>query len=115
MILWLDNQLSPRLAAWLQATFAVTCVPVRDRQLHRATDRAIFLAAREAGAVVMTKDADFLDLLEHYGPPPQIVWVTCGNTSTAHLTQVIAARWPTVSSLLARGEALVEVSDLPRR
>jgi hypothetical protein len=30
MILWLDAQLSPRLARWLNATFAVVASPVRD-------------------------------------------------------------------------------------
>jgi hypothetical protein len=27
----------------------------------------------------MTKDADFVELLEQHGPPPQVVLVTCGK------------------------------------
>ena len=30
-------------------------------------------AARSASAVVMTKDSDFVSLLERFGPPPQVV------------------------------------------
>jgi predicted nuclease of predicted toxin-antitoxin system len=60
--LWIDNQLPPALAAWMRATFAIECLPVRDLSLQRASDREIFAAARTANVVVMTKDADFVDL-----------------------------------------------------
>ncbi len=43
---------------------------MRDVGLHRAKDSRIFHAAREAKAVVMTKDSDFLLLLDQLGPPP---------------------------------------------
>ena len=39
----------------------------------------------------MTKDADFAELLEQHGPPPQVVLVTCGNTSNARLRRVISS------------------------
>lgn len=29
----------------------------------------------------MSKDSDFLNLLDRHGPPLKIIWVTCGNTS----------------------------------
>ena len=53
---------------------------VRDVHLREAKDREIFEAARRAGAVVMTKDADFPALIERFVPPPQVTWITCGNT-----------------------------------
>ena len=65
MTLWLDNQLPPALSLWMSVTFSVDCHPVRDLSLQRASDSEIFTAARLANAVVMTKDADFVDLLEH--------------------------------------------------
>jgi predicted nuclease of predicted toxin-antitoxin system len=74
MILWIDAQLSPAVASWLNLTFAVTAVPLRDLGLRDATDREIFLAARREGATVVSKDADFVRLLEDLGPPPQIIW-----------------------------------------
>ena len=85
MTLWIDNQLPPALAVWMGTTFSVECVPVRDLNLQRASDPAIFAAARAANVAVMTKDADFAELLEQHGPPPQVVLVTCGNTSNARL------------------------------
>ena len=61
----------------------------------------------------MTKDADFVGLLDQYGAPPQVILVTCGNTSNAHLRRLIETAWPTVLSMLERGEVLVELGDEP--
>jgi predicted nuclease of predicted toxin-antitoxin system len=83
--------------------------------LQRAADLEIFQAARAAGAVVMTKDADFAALVNQLGSPPQIVLVTCGNTSNAHLREVLATAWPTVREMLERGEPLVEIGDRPHQ
>jgi len=84
---------------------------VREFGLHRAKDPPIYQAARDAEAVVMTKDSDFLVLLDRFGPPPQILWITCGNTSNARLKEVLKASLPRAIDLLRRGERLVEISD----
>ena len=111
MTLWIDNQLPPALAVWICATFSIDCLSVRDLNLQRATDPEIFGAARGANVVVMTKDTDFVELLEKHGPPPQVVLVTCGNTSNARLRRLVQMAWPTVVTMLERGEALVELGD----
>jgi predicted nuclease of predicted toxin-antitoxin system len=81
MIIWLDAQLAPALASWIQATFGVEARALRDIGLRNATDPEIFQAAKTAGAIVMTKDSDFATLHAQHGAPPQIIWLTCGNTS----------------------------------
>ena len=111
MTLWLDNQLPPALAEWMRATFSLECLPVRDLNLQRASDHEIFTAARAANVAVTTKDTDFADLLVQRGPPPQVVLVTCGNTSNARLRRVMHLAWPAVLKMLERGEALVELGD----
>lgn len=111
MILWIDAQLSPHLAPWIATTFGVESRALRDLGLHSAKDPRIFHAAREAEAVVMTKDSDFLLLLDRLGPPPAVLWVTCGNTSTAHLKRVLQGSLPKALDLLRRGERLVEIGD----
>lgn len=111
MTIWLDNQLPPALAAWIRATFSIECLPVRDLNLQRASDSEIFEAARLAKVVVMTKDADFVELLEQHGAPPQVVLVTCGNTSNVRLQTLVEAAWPSIAAMLGQGEALVELGD----
>lgn len=89
MTLWIDAQLSPQLAPWLEECLGVAAVAVRDLGLRNAKDREIFLAAREAAAIVMSKDSDFVTLAERHGPPPKLLRVTCGNTSNAYLKSLL--------------------------
>ncbi len=59
----------------------------------------------------MTKDRDFIALVERHGSPPQVVWLTCGNTSNARLQTLLLATWPQIAELLAANEQIVEVRD----
>ncbi len=106
----IDAQLSPILAAWISSTFGVESRPVRDLNLRDAEDSTIFQYARQAGTVVMTKDEDFVMLLERHGPPPQVLWITCGNTSNKHLKLILNKYLHDALQLLATGEPLVEIS-----
>lgn len=112
MMLWLDAHLSPRLAHWIQGEFGVGAAPLRELGLRDAADEAIFDAARRAGAVVLTKDSDFVRLLERLGSPPKVIWLTCGNTSEKALQQLLTTHLPTALTMLAEGESLVEISTL---
>ena len=109
MTVWLDAQLSPRIALWLSETFQVTALALRDVGLRDAEDEKIFLAAKQAADVVISKDSDFVVLLEQYGSPPKIIWLTCGNTSDAALRKVFSASFREALSLLESGNDLVEI------
>ncbi len=111
MIIWIDAQLSPALARWIRETFQIEAHAVRDLGLRNAKDPVIFKAAREAEVVVMSKDEDFRLLIERLGPLPQVLWVTCGNTSNARLREILTKSLPAAIELLERGESLVEISD----
>ncbi len=110
MIIWLDAQLSPALAPWIQANFEVEARALRDVGLRDSTDREIFRAAQVAGAIVMTKDSDFVTLQNQFGGPPQIIWLTCGNTSNRYLRELLKRALPDALALLEAGEHLVEIS-----
>lgn len=73
--------------------------------------RKIFAAARTANAIVLTKDSDFVRLLEQQGSPPKIIWLTCGDTSESALQRILSRRLTTAIGLLADGEDLVEISS----
>lgn len=110
LTIWLDAQLSPSLAGWMVTACGVNAIPIRELGLRDAVDPSIFAAAKATGAVVLTKDSDFIHLLERFGPPPQVIWLTCGNTSNAFLRVLLRDAWPHVDALLRAGEALVEIS-----
>jgi predicted nuclease of predicted toxin-antitoxin system len=104
VIIWIDAQLSPALARWIGETFGIEAQAVRVLGLRNAKDPAIFKAAREAGVVVTSKDEDFRALAERLGPLPQVLWVTCRNTSNARLREILTKKLPTVIASLQRGE-----------
>lgn len=112
MKIWIDAQMSPAIAAWVSSNFAVTAVAVRNLGLRDAEDKEIFHAAKREGAIVMTKDNDFVRLLDRLGPPPQIIWITCGNTSNTRLKEILKATLPKALQLLEAGEKLVEISAI---
>ena len=114
MIIWIDAQLSPALAPWISQQFKIESVSVRRLGMLNAKDPVIFQAAREVNAVVLTKDEDFVLLLGRLGPPPQVLWVRCGNTSNAYLRRVLEETLPNAMELLGAGEPLVEITDIPR-
>ncbi|MEZ4870621.1 MAG: DUF5615 family PIN-like protein [Caldilineaceae bacterium] len=112
MIIWIDAQLSPTIARWIEENFRVEAKAVRDLGLRDATDQEIFLAAQSAKAVVMTKDKDFVDLVKRLGTPPQVIWLTCGNTSNARLKAILATTLQEALVLLEAGERFVEIRDI---
>lgn len=107
---WIDAQLPPALARWLRES-GVDAAHVEDLGLLHASDAAIFTAARDADAIIAAKDIDFVTLLERHGPPPRVLWVTCGNVSNVRLHEIFRTKWPQIAELLAMGEPLVELRD----
>jgi predicted nuclease of predicted toxin-antitoxin system len=108
--IWIDAHLSPAIATWITNTFKIPAVALRDLGLRDAEDPEIFEAAKTQGVILMTKDSDFVDLVERLESPPQIIWLTCGNTSNARLCEILSSILPNALELLRSGEKLVEIS-----
>ena len=109
-MIWVDAHISPAVAKWISAELGHPAQPVRDLGLRSAKDKDIFAAARLANAIVMTKDADFAEMVERLGPPPSVIWLTCGNTSDAALCDLLRPTLPRAIELIGRGDRLVEIS-----
>jgi predicted nuclease of predicted toxin-antitoxin system len=112
MIIWIDAQMSPAIAAWISSNFTVNAVAIRDLGMRDAEDKEIFEAARRENVIVMTKDSYFVLLLDRFGAPPQVIWVTCGNTSNARLKEILTNTLPRALELLKSGEELVEINAI---
>ncbi len=109
MTVWIDAHLSPALARWMSRNLGVDAYHVEDLDLRDSPDSDIFDAARKWGAIVVTKDRDFVELVRRRGPPPAIIWLTCGNTSTKALTGILSVTFGMARQLLEAGEAIVEI------
>jgi predicted nuclease of predicted toxin-antitoxin system len=110
---WLDAQLPPRLCGWLETESYVEATAVRELGLRDARDSDIFAAARSAEVIVMTKDADFPEMVMRQGPPPQILWVTSGNMTNSGLREFLSRSFPAALELLRKGEPLVRLLEAP--
>ncbi len=110
-MIWVDAHISPAVAKWVSAELGLPARSVRDLGLRNAKDKDIFAAARLANAVVMTKDADFVEMVERLGPPPSVIWLTCGNTSNAALRGLLKTTLPRAMDLIGKGDKLVEISE----
>jgi len=111
--IWIDAQLSPALAAWINRTYDnIKAQSVRAVGLRDAEDEEIFQAAREANIIMMSKDSDFLNLLDRYGPPPKVIWITCGTTSNQRMRKILKRTLRSAVQMLEADETIVEIGDL---
>jgi predicted nuclease of predicted toxin-antitoxin system len=111
MKFWFDVHLDPRLAGWITQNFGIEAKSFDELGYRREKDRTIFDSARSMGdVVIVTKDFDFVELVERFDKPPQILWLTIGNTSTPVLQLVLAASMPGIREKLKAGDRLIEVS-----
>ena len=81
------------------------------KNYDQSEDTHIFDAPKAGGDVIlMTQDRDFIELVERYGSPPQVIWLTCGNTSNDRLKEIMTATLPNAIELLRLGESVVEIT-----
>jgi predicted nuclease of predicted toxin-antitoxin system len=109
-VIWIDAHLSPAISVWITATFGISALALRDIGLRDAEDTEIFEAAKAQGIIFITKDSDFVDLVTRFGSPPQIILLTCGNTSNDRLKEILSSKLAEALDLLRSGEPLVEIS-----
>lgn len=102
----IDAQLPPALSRWL-AERGHEASHVADRGMTGASDAAIAAAAETEGAILVTKDEDFiaLRLPDRFG----LLWLRVGNATNAALIAWLEPRWSQIESLLGSGERFVEV------
>ena len=103
----IDTNLPPALQAWIVG-FGHEAIHAAQILGADADDAAIWALAQETGAVVVTKDRDYLDLAERVGQA-RVVWIRSGNLKLSAFELWIRSRWPVVEELLAMGESVIEV------
>lgn len=110
MTIWIDAQLSPSLALWINENFeGINAQSVRALGLRDASDKDIFQKAKDSNVIIMSKDDDFARLLDSMGPPPAIIWITCGNSSNAKMRELLSRYLLLALKMIRTGETLVEI------
>jgi predicted nuclease of predicted toxin-antitoxin system len=103
-----DAQLPPVLARWIVSR-GHQAVHVLDAGLQAADDPVIWEHARNKGAVVISKDEDFVDRWILSDRPVPLVWIRKGNCSNHALLDWLEPLWADVLKRLEQGEQLIEL------
>ncbi|MBK1875686.1 DUF5615 family PIN-like protein [Pelagicoccus mobilis] len=109
MRIWIDAHISPGIAAWLSETSDYKVQSLRGLGLRDADDLTIFMRAKEADVIFVTKDSDFVDLVEARGAPPKVILLKTGNTTNRRLREIFASHLDEVVSRFMDGETIVEI------
>jgi predicted nuclease of predicted toxin-antitoxin system len=108
--IWIDAQLPPQLAPWLSETFKVKAFSLRFLGLRDAEDEDIFTKAKLANVVLISKDSDFVELVQRFGSPPKLIWITVGNVTNANLRQLFTTTFQDILNLLEGDADIVELA-----
>lgn len=103
MKLLFDQNLSYRLVHTLREIYPDS-QHVRDIGLGEAADEAVWLYAAREGFTLISKDADFHQRSFLFGHPPKVVWIRCGNCSTATIEQLLRLHHPDLIQFAANPE-----------
>lgn len=93
----------------INEAFAHEASSLRAIGLREADDLVIFEEAKVNDVIFITKDADFVDLVEIRGAPPKVILLRCGNTTNKRLRQIFALHLNEAIARFSEGETLVEI------
>jgi predicted nuclease of predicted toxin-antitoxin system len=78
--IWLDTNISPAIAKWMNEETGFLVKSSYSLSLHHLTDLDIYTRAREQGnGILLSKDADFPELISRLGSPPKLISLKIGN------------------------------------
>ncbi len=103
-----DAQLPPALARWIEAQGYVA-EHVHDFAAEGTSDRSLWLYAASVGAVIISKDEDFVLLHSIEPEGSAVVWIRIGNTRKLALLEWFKPLFPKVLEALEQGEKLIEI------
>jgi predicted nuclease of predicted toxin-antitoxin system len=107
----IDAQLPPTLARHL-VSLGHEAEHVSDVGLLAASDERIWDYTAAAGAVLVTKDEDFVTMraLSKRGGPA-VIWVRIGNTTRRVLIARFDAAFAAIVEALKRGETVIQIPE----
>jgi predicted nuclease of predicted toxin-antitoxin system len=109
--IWLDTQLSPIIAKWMAEYTGFTVKSSYSLQLHFLPDSAIYDKARSSGNIIlMSKDADFPELINRLGSPPKLIVIKKGNCDNREMWEFIKSNIVNVIDILTTSD--VDIIEL---
>ena len=98
MKLLFDQNVSPSLVGHLSDAFPDSA-HVFPLHLGDASDLEIWRHARENGFLLVSKDADFVEISTLRGFPPKVLWLRIGNCVTRDIAELIRSNHAAIAEL----------------
>lgn len=110
--LWLDMQLSPMLAKWIESNLGIRAISSYDLFINNEKDEVIFLKAKEkSNVLLLSKDHDFLDIMNRLQPPPKLIWLTMGPCANSEMKIILEKTLvPAINELLQTSTTIIEIT-----
>jgi predicted nuclease of predicted toxin-antitoxin system len=90
--IWIDTNISPIIAKWMAEQTGLVVKSSYSLSLHYLSDKEIYEKAKEQGNVILiSKDADFPELISRLGAPPKLINIRIGNMGSRQLWERIQA------------------------
>jgi len=106
--IWLDTQISPIIAKWMGEYTGLNVKSSYILSMDSMSDLDIYQKAKEAGnVIIISKDADFSELIIRLGAPPKLINLKIGNCSNQMLWELIKPRINDIIALLASTEITI--------
>src|SRR6218665_3491942 len=106
----LDVHMPPRLVREV-TSLCHHCLQVRTLLPLTSPDTTIAAKANELAAVMVSKDADFVDLRLRGVLTVPLVWIRLGNVTSVLICETLHHRIPALCAAIEAGERLVEIRD----
>lgn len=103
--IWLDTQLSPIIAKWMAEYTGISVKSSYSLQSNTLTDLEIYQRAKAVGKVILiSKDADFPELINRLGSPPKLIVIRRGNCDNREMWEFIKANIIKAVDILSKSE-----------
>ncbi|HEX4043816.1 MAG TPA: DUF5615 family PIN-like protein [Xanthobacteraceae bacterium] len=108
MKLLFDENLSFKLCERIGDLFPES-IQTRLAGLSRADDRTVWNYAAANGFALVTLDADFAERAALIGGPPKVIWLRCGNQSTAAIERLLRDHAEAIAAFEQNTAACLEI------
>jgi len=104
--IWIDTNISPIIAKWMADLTGWVVKSSYSLSFHHLTDKEIYEKAKSQGQVILiSKDADFPELISRLGAPPKLVNIRIGNMGSRQL-------WERIRPGVVEGIKILMTSDV---
>jgi len=104
----IDAQLPPGLALRLSAA-GHDAIHLYDILPPEAKDVEVAVESNRRGAILVSKDEDFVDLSRRGILTVPLLWIRSGNATNERLWRSLEPLLPAIESAFASGEKIVEI------